>query len=110
MKTLVLQIAAFGRLRLSLFALTILAILFAPEPEVRAITEWPLIVPTLIAPTVAPLVLMAVLLDLVMAKVMSAGEEDAAKQAHARQVMLADALAAIAVAYAYLPFFLALGR
>ncbi len=108
--SLVSRIAAFKWLRLSLLALAVLAMLLAPEPQARTVIAWPLIVPTLLAPAIAPLVFMVVLLDLMMAKVMSAGEQDAAKRAHARRVMFADTLAAVGIAYAYLPFFMALGR
>ncbi len=108
--SLVSRIAAFGWLRLSLFTLAILAVLLAPESQTRTVIAWPLIVPTLLAPAIAPIVFMVVLLDLMMAKVMSAGEKDAAKRGRARRIMLADTLAAGGIAYAYLPFFLALGR
>ena len=108
--SLACRIANFGVLRSLLIALAILAIVLAPEPQIRTVIAWPLIVPTLFAPAIAPLVLMVILFDLVMAKVMLSGEKDVKKRRHARQVMLVDAIAIAAILYAYLPFFLALGR
>ncbi len=104
------RLADFGALRLALLALAAFFVLFAPAPEVRTVVTWPEVVPTLIAPAMAPIVTMVLLLDLLMAKVTSAGEENAAKKARAKRIMLIDALAVAVVVFAYLPFFLALGR
>lgn len=108
--TVVSRLADFGVLRLALLVLAAFFVLFAPAAEVRTVITWPEVVPTLIAPATVPIVVMVLLLDLLMAKVTSAGETNAAKKARARRIMLFDALAVAVVAYAYLPFFLALGR
>ena len=109
-KRLVLCAEALGGLRLLLFALAAGVVVVAPEPEMRTVITWPLIVPTLIAPAVAPLVFVVVLLDLMMAKIMSSGVADKSQQVRARRVMFIDVIVAGILAYAYLPFFLALGR
>ncbi len=97
-------------LRILLITLALAAMLLAPEPQQQTTLSWPAIVPTLIAPTVTPLVLLMLIIDLTMTKIMSSGETDAKKQRRARWIMGIDALAAVGIVYAYLPFFLALGR
>ena len=97
-------------LRILLMTLAISALLLAPEQRAQTILSWPAIMPTLIAPTVAPLILLMLIIDLVMTKIMSAGETNAKKQARARWIMGIDALVAAGIVYAYLPFFLTLGR
>ena len=108
--SIVSYIITFGRLRVLLFTLALLAALFAPEPQARTVIEWPQIVPTLIAPSVAPLVLMVLLLDLLMTKVMTADEQDTGKKQRARRIMMVNVLVAAVLVFAYMPFFLALGR
>ena len=103
-------VAALGWLRLLLLLLAVVTALFAPAAETRTVITWPLIVPTLIAPAIAPIVMMVVMFDLLMAKVLSAGEHNAAKRNRARTIMYADAFAIAALLLAYLPFFMALGR
>ena len=101
---------SFGILRVLLIALAISAMLLAPEPQARTIMMWPSIVPTLIAPAVAPLIFLVLIVDLVMSKIMASGESHVGKKRRARRIMLIDALAMLGITYAYLPFFLALGR
>ena len=97
-------------LRILLIALAVSAMLLAPEQRAQAVLSWPAIVPTLIAPIVTPLIFLMLIVDVAMTKIMAAGETNGKKRNRTRWIMGADLLAAAGIVYAYLPFFLALGR
>lgn len=97
-------------LRILLIGLAVSIMLLAPEPQVRTVLSWPMIVPTLIAPIVAPLVLMGLVLDTIMAKLMSADTGGAAARKRVHRIMLLNVLLIAGLVYTYVPFFLALGR
>ena len=105
-----LRFSDIGFLRLALFVLTGVSLLLVPEPATPTILTWPQIVPTLLAPALAPLILMVILLDLMMAKIMSAGTDKADERPRFKKIMLLDLIAAALMLWAWLPFFLSLGR
>lgn len=100
----------FGALRSALMLCGIFLALLAPDAQVRTVLEWPLIIPTLIAPSLAPLVLMAILLDMIMSAIFSAGTDDAAQKRCYRKIIIIDAAVAAIVIFRWLPFFMALAR
>ena len=100
----------FGFLRLGLLTMAIAVALSAPEPHARTVLEWPLIVPTLIAPAVTPIVLVVLLLDLMMVKIMASGSPDESEKRRFRRIMAVNFIVVLLIIWQWLPFFLTLGR
>ena len=105
----IIPFSNFGVMRLALLAAAVVFILMAPDESVRAVTAWPLIVPTLLLPACAPLILMLVFLDLMMVKIMSASAEQPAEKKRLHTIMWVNFVVAIVFIIAWLPFFLSIG-
>lgn len=97
-----------GPLRLMLVGLTLMLIILVPKPGTPSELSGWRVISTLIAPATAPIVFFVLLLDLLMARVwMSDTTGDERKRY--KIIMLVNALLALAVLLAWLPFFLAIG-
>ena len=105
-----IRLSEFGPLRLGLFALATICLLLVPEPSTPTVLVWPQIVPTLIAPVLAPLILMVILLDLMMSKIMSVSADNPNERRRFKTIMLYDFIVSLLILWAWLPFFMSLGR
>lgn len=105
MTRLFCRLLRLGLLRIKLYTLAVLVIIFTPLPGTAADYQWPGIVVTVVIPALAPLVFMVVLFDAVMAKVVAS---NAYKQ-RAHRIFLAGLILASIILFRWLPYLLALG-
>ncbi len=103
------HITRFGILRSALLLLGMMLALLAPEPQTRTVTEWPLIIPTLIAPALIPLVVMAILLDMMMSAIFSSGADKIEEKHRYRNIIIINAIVVAIIIFRWLTFFTTLG-
>ena len=94
-----------GLLRIKLYALAVVVIIFTPLPGTVADYQWPGIVVTVVMPALAPLVFMVVLFDAVMSKVVASGTHSP----RAQRIFLTGLILASIILLRWLPYLLALG-
>ena len=99
------RLLRLGLLRIKLYALALIVIIFSPLPGTAADYQWPGIVVTVVMPALAPLVFMVVLFDAVMSKVVAS---DASSQ-RGQRIFLTGLILASIVLLRWLPYLLALG-
>ena len=98
-----------GPLRILLFALALVLIVFAPEAGTQRAREGIAVITSLIFPTIAPMVFMGLLLDALMSWVKQidlSGEE----KKRFRMLSYLNLLFALVLLMRWLPFLLSLGR
>ncbi|MGU9977225.1 MAG: hypothetical protein ACNYNY_00815 [Candidatus Oxydemutatoraceae bacterium WSBS_2016_MAG_OTU14] len=100
----------FGLLRISLWTLGILLVILAPEPGVPTTLEWPLIVPTLIAPAAVPLVFMVIIFDALMAKIFLSSTPSAQSKQRYKKIIFINLFIALTVIVAWFGFFASLNN
>ena len=98
-----------GPLRILLFALTLVLIVFAPEAGIERAREGMAVITNLIFPTIVPMVFMGLLLDALMCWVKQIdllGEE----KKRFKMLMYLNLIFALVLLIRWIPFFLSLGR
>ena len=98
-----------GPLRILLFALALVLIVFAPEAGARRAREGLALITNLIFPTIAPMAFMGLLLDALMSWVKQIDLSGEDKQ-HFRMLLYLNLLFALVLLIRWLPFLLSLGR
>jgi hypothetical protein len=98
-----------GPLRILLFGLALILIVFAPEAGTQRAREGLAIITSLIFPTVAPMVFMGLLLDALMSWVKQVDLSGDEKKRF-RMLSYLNLLFAVVLLVRWLPFLLSLGR
>jgi hypothetical protein len=96
-----------GPLRLMLALLVLLVVLMAPAALGEMRLDWPMVVPTVVAPAVAPILFFVLMLDVLMTRVWMSSADEAGRARLRRAFRFDLAVTAVLVA-AWTPFFLRL--
>ena len=100
----------FGLLRVFLWGLGIASTLLVPKPGSLTVLEWPLLVPTLIAPATVPLLFLLIVLDAIMAKVFLSSATTAVAIQRYKKIIFINLIIALAIIVAWFQFFASLGQ
>ena len=98
-----------GPLRILLFGLTLILIVFAPEAGTQRAREGLAVITSLIFPTITPMVFMGLLLDALMSWVKQVDLSGDEKKRF-RMLSYLNLLFAVVLLVRWLPFLLSLGR
>lgn len=98
-----------GWLRVGLYTLALLSVVFRPQPGGEVVYEGWAIATTLLIPTLSPLIFMGLLLDVLMTLVLRADKTGAERRRY-RTVLVSDLIMVVIMAIAWVPFFRALGQ
>ncbi len=96
-----------GPLRWMLALLVALVVLMAPAALGETRLDWPMVVPTVVAPAVAPILFFVLMLDVLMTRVLMSSA-DPAGRARLRRALVFDLAVTGVLVLAWAPFFLRL--
>ena len=99
--------AELGPLRLMLALLVLLVVLLAPASFGEMRLDWPMVMPTVVAPAVAPILFFVLMLDMLMTRVLMSSA-DAPGRARLRRAFWFDLGVTVLLVAAWGPFFMRL--
>lgn len=101
-------LASFGLLRIKLYTLALIVIVFTPVAGTPADYQWPGIVESVVLPALAPIVFMVILFDTVMSKVVASGADDE-QRIRANNICFTGLGLGLIILFRWLPYLLTLG-